>query len=936
MMDLVGTILVGPNEEMLETALDSFNRCNVDAIHALIDNKRIDDKSMQILERYGCKIFNKEWEWNFGMSRTYIGSTVPDGTKYELFLDCDDEVPETSAKIVRDISLGDKVGFIRCPYIYTEGNQSFSCSRVRMYPPKVKWTGRCHEVPILPPNMVVYDVPDLLIYHHYKGNESGREDRYIDGLLKDLEEGIGGSRTLHYLGQSYFAKGDIDNAIKYYTLYLDNRDKWAWADERMKACIYLTYCYQQLGDTNMAIQYADMASSEMGNSRREPFVRLSELYYNIGRDDEALRYIDQALSFPVPSLNVGINIAPYSYPAIPYFLKAEIEKRMGRHRDAYNSLQNGLSLNPLHEWALNVKQQYEKDADKGMSCIDTPPNRLIYMHLGKAPQPWVASDINNRGIGGRETATVHLAQELKKYGWEPVIFGDCEGMEGIYEGLEHIDYRKFADICRVNKPQFIMASAYCNIVDDDLPVDSIKILWTHDAGYGDEKNWNYLSPERRDKWDAFVFGCESHLATNKEWYNLPDEKCKIINLGIYLDRFEKSAVRDRHKIVYTSSPDRGLERLLSYWNEIKNFCPEATLHIYYGFDNMKAYGISPEWVENIYKTMANLDGIRFHGRIPQNQLADELLGASIWAYPTHFWETTCISALEASAAGLALVTTDYGALHTTVANHGILINKDVNSKEYDEEFIGHVKHLLNDDDYWLRWSNLAKSNITSRRNDKGDLLWKWESVGKIWNDYLYQLLGHNIPIIEGNRFDYIKSLCNPSEKIIDIGCGGGEVFDGWDRRNITSVDVDKYNIPNFHHADASDLPFKDKYFEVAVLGEILEHVEDPVKVIQEACRVANRVIITVPYEYKWTSDLLPFSSLESEMQRTGKSALELANEKQPTALEFCADVKHLYHIRYYTPNMLQIHIKDAGYSGDIKELHFGNWVWLTALLIPVS
>ena len=39
-MNLVGTILVGPNEETLEIALQSFKRCNVDAIHALIDTER--------------------------------------------------------------------------------------------------------------------------------------------------------------------------------------------------------------------------------------------------------------------------------------------------------------------------------------------------------------------------------------------------------------------------------------------------------------------------------------------------------------------------------------------------------------------------------------------------------------------------------------------------------------------------------------------------------------------------------------------------------------------------------------------------------------------------------------------------------------------------------------------------------------------------------
>ena len=94
------------------------------------------------------------------------------------------------------------------------------------------------------------------------------------------------------------------------------------------------------------------------------------------------------------------------------------------------------------------------------------------------------------------------------------------------------------------------------------------------------------------------------------------------------------------------------------------------------------------------------------------------------------------------------------------------------------------------------------------------------------------------------------------EKIVDIGCSFGEMFGdratnvdiyspeqrrGW----ITNSGISIPDIPNFCHASADKLPFKDKEYDVAVLSEIIEHigVEDPAAVVNEAQRVAKSVII---------------------------------------------------------------------------------------------
>jgi hypothetical protein len=65
------------------------------------------------------------------------------------------------------------------------------------------------------------------------------------------------------------------------------------------------------------------------------------------------------------------------------------------------------------------------------------------------------------------------------------------------------------------------------------------------------------------------------------------------------------------------------------------------------------------------------------GRVSQPELHAAMGRARVWSYPTAFPETSCIGAMEARAAGLALVTSDVAALSETVgSDHGILIPID--------------------------------------------------------------------------------------------------------------------------------------------------------------------------------------------------------------------------------------------------------------------
>jgi ubiquinone/menaquinone biosynthesis C-methylase UbiE len=192
-----------------------------------------------------------------------------------------------------------------------------------------------------------------------------------------------------------------------------------------------------------------------------------------------------------------------------------------------------------------------------------------------------------------------------------------------------------------------------------------------------------------------------------------------------------------------------------------------------------------------------------------------------------------------------------------------------------------------------------------------------------------------IPIIKLARFTWIRNQCSNSDKIIDIGCNRGETFNSFNRKNIVSVDIDDYSnlVENFVRADAHYLPFKDEEFDIAVLGEILEHVENPVQVLKEAKRVAKKILITVPNEYEWPPELNPFMPAEEAARKQGLTLEEMVKKDNPAKEHYSIDgYKHIFHNRYYTYEMLENHLKEAGIRNyKISKLIHDKYIFWVAI-----
>lgn len=181
------------------------------------------------------------------------------------------------------------------------------------------------------------------------------------------------------------------------------------------------------------------------------------------------------------------------------------------------------------------------------------------------------------------------------------------------------------------------------------------------------------------------------------------------------------------KLFYGSSYDRGLQHLLEMWEEIKEQVPEATLDICYGWNLFeKAYTTNPErmqWKKYMDELMTQ-DGITHHGRVGKDELLEIMSKCGIWAYPTHFDEINCITALNAQKLGLVPVVINRAALKETVGS-GIRIEGDIFMPETREEFKNKLIGLMKDKE---TWETERQKGMKFAKN------YTWKKISKAWLD----------------------------------------------------------------------------------------------------------------------------------------------------------------------------------------------------------
>lgn len=709
---------------------------------------------------------------DFAGPRNYAHQFLNPKLDWWLWADHDDEILGGEGLKAYLATLHEDIGGVWCPYIYSRdeyGNPTTVHYRERILRSNIgwKWQGRLHET-LQPSNSLNWANTDLFEWLHRSdfANQSARNLPILEQWHKEEPENL---RVWYYLGNQHYANGEKDKAARWWTkFYIDNRGTHV---DRHQSMVWGANAWRELGNVKEAIR-ANMAAITEFPEIADSYLGMCENMLLLKQWKKAVVWGEAVLRHDPPEMVSFVNPLDYTWRvwrdlAVAYAGVEEYEKGVEACKLALNTRPNdedvssnlqvlegklatqkavgglvGFSTNG-HRLRLTKALPAELMAEEPLRDIWVPgllkrayrgtQPRMVIM-CGASLERWDGSTPYTTGIGGSETAVAEVSKRLSKEGWNVVVFNSCGRGEGDHDGVLYANWERY----RAQNPCDVWVSWRHVMAAMETPNAQMKYFWCHDLHRGEQ-----LTEKTANLHDKILTMSDWHKGHLRDLYPfLRDAQVDVVPNGIDLSRFGlsdtsvgtpngllKDGPPKRHhaRFVYTSSPDRGLATLLRMWPHIRKVEPLAELHIFYGWESFLR--AAEQGMYDLYRLkdmlvqLGQQPGIHWRGRVNQQVLAKELLAADIWAYPTSFLETFCITALEAMAANLKIITSSCGNIPYVVGDAGICIPGHASGIGYGRQFLPIVYTMMVDMNTQAQYWNRGPKRVTEFTWDKAMVKW---------------------------------------------------------------------------------------------------------------------------------------------------------------------------------------------------------------------
>ena len=195
----------------------------------------------------------------------------------------------------------------------------------------------------------------------------------------------------------------------------------------------------------------------------------------------------------------------------------------------------------------------------------------------------------------------------------------------------------------------------------DLDMDKKRILVLHDLPLDPE--CEHLRDGGWKKFDLLVFVSHWQQEKFRDYLDVP------YSAGIVLPNAiepiaEHTKPKDKVRLMYYSTPHRGLDILFAAFKTLAREFPEIELNV---FSSFELYG----WPENdkpfreLFDQLRQHPQINYHKSVSNDRIREEIERSHIFAYPSTWQETSCLCLIEAMSGGLQCVHSSLAALPET-------------------------------------------------------------------------------------------------------------------------------------------------------------------------------------------------------------------------------------------------------------------------------
>jgi glycosyltransferase involved in cell wall biosynthesis len=313
--------------------------------------------------------------------------------------------------------------------------------------------------------------------------------------------------------------------------------------------------------------------------------------------------------------------------------------------------------------------------------------------------------------------------QRKSTGNSNSVFSAKGGTELLKEGLEkHTNFKEYDNInLLISTPN-----------QDKVRYTKKNVLWQH-LNYADESLAPMKDPAFMKAINATVYVSHWQLEKFRYLFQVPLNNAHVIRNAIEPIEFKPKSKDGKLKLIYTSTPFRGLSILLDSFQMLDR--DDIELEVYsstaiYSSGYQAAYG---DLYKDLFDRAKSMKNVNYHGYAENKDIHKALQEAHILAYPSIFEETACLAMIEAGAAGCSLVTTDLGALPETGSMYANMMTIKSDEKDIKVAYAQHLNKAIND--YWDK----SNQEMLKEQSDFYNKFYSWDVRAKQWNQFFEKI-----------------------------------------------------------------------------------------------------------------------------------------------------------------------------------------------------
>lgn len=264
----------------------------------------------------------------------------------------------------------------------------------------------------------------------------------------------------------------------------------------------------------------------------------------------------------------------------------------------------------------------------------------------------------------------------------------------------------------------------------ELDPNKKKIYWLHDLPGDPEVQ--HLKAGGYKKFDKLVFVSHWQQQMYNAYLGIPFDAGVVLRNAItpidYVDRGSS----DKLKLIYTSTPHRGLALLYPVFQMLANQYP-IELEVFSSF-GLYGWPERDKPYEKLFDDLRADPRVTYHGAKSNAEVRKALQQADIFVYPSIWQETSCLCLIEAMSAGLTCIHSSLAALPETSMGLTAMYRYTEDPNKHANLLYNYLVQIIDFhmQDILGRFTNTTQRELTNN-------IYGWDRRAKEWEILLKQM-----------------------------------------------------------------------------------------------------------------------------------------------------------------------------------------------------